>query len=81
MASDMNTTAQSQTVATGDMSPAQPALSRTFLRRLRKVGLGLIVPLTLIAFWDLMVRWTGTRLIPPPADVLIMMWDFAFGGI
>ena len=81
MASDMNTTAQSQTVATGDMSPAQPALSRTFLRRLRKVGLGLIVPLTLIAFWDLMVRWTGTRLIPPPSDVLIMMWDFAFGGI
>ena len=28
-----------------------------------------------------MVRWTGTRLIPPPFGVATMMWDFTFGGI
>ena len=39
------------------------------------------MPLCLLLFWDLMVRWTGTRLIPLPGDVAIMMWDFAFGGI
>ena len=31
--------------------------------------------------WDVMVRWTGTRLVPSPYGVAIMMWDFAFGGI
>jgi len=49
--------------------------------RLRAIALGLIVPLCLLAIWDVAVRWTGTRLIPSPYDVAIMMWDFAFGGI
>jgi len=40
-----------------------------------------VVPLGLLVFWDLMGRWTGTRLIPPPSDVAVTMWDFAFGGI
>ena len=49
--------------------------------RLRAIALGLIVPLCLLAIWDVAVRWTGTRLIPSPYGVAIMMWDFAFGGI
>jgi NitT/TauT family transport system permease protein len=41
----------------------------------------LIVPLLLLAGWDLCVRLTGTRLIPLPRDVAIMLYDFSFGGI
>jgi NitT/TauT family transport system permease protein len=44
-------------------------------------ALASVVPLALLVFWDLMVRWTETRLIPPPGDVAVTMWDFAFGGI
>jgi NitT/TauT family transport system permease protein len=32
-------------------------------------------------FWDIMVRWTGTRLVPLPSGVALMMRDFAIGGI
>ena len=81
MANEVNTTTPSETVASGGTPPAQPAFGRAVARRLRKIGLGLIFPLALIGFWEFMVRWTGTRLIPPPGDVLTMMWDFAFGGI
>src|SRR5258705_13842310 len=40
-----------------------------------------IVPIVLVAAWDLCVRLTGTRLIPLPRDVAIMLYDFTFGGI
>ena len=50
-------------------------------RRVREVALGAIVPLGLLAFWHLMVRWTGTRLIPSPREVAVTMWDFAVGGV
>jgi NitT/TauT family transport system permease protein len=50
-------------------------------RRLRAVALAMVVPLCLLLIWDGMVRWTGTRLIPAPSGVAVMMWDFAFGGI
>lgn len=54
---------------------------RKLTARLRATVLALIVPLGLLLAWDLMVRWTGTRLVPPPSGVATMMWDFAFGGI
>lgn len=60
---------------------AKPAPASALRQRLRSIALAAIVPLCLLLFWDLMVRWTGTRLIPLPGDVAIMMWDFAFGGI
>jgi NitT/TauT family transport system permease protein len=50
-------------------------------RRLRAVALASVVPLCLLLVWDWMVRWTGTRLVPLPSGVAVMMWDFAFGGI
>ena len=40
-----------------------------------------LVPITLVAAWDICVRLTGTRLIPLPRDVGIMLYDFTFGGI
>ncbi|MEH6725036.1 MAG: ABC transporter permease [Hyphomicrobiales bacterium] len=56
-------------------------LSAGTRRKINKVALGSIVPVCLILLWELGVRWTGTRLIPPPYQVAVMMWDFAFGGI
>ena len=40
-----------------------------------------IVPIMLVVAWDLCVRLTGTRLIPLPREVAIMLYDFTFGGI
>jgi NitT/TauT family transport system permease protein len=54
---------------------------RGLRQRLGGAALAAAVPAFLLLFWDLMVRWTGTRLVPPPTDVAVMMWDFAFGGI
>jgi NitT/TauT family transport system permease protein len=51
------------------------------MQRARAVVLALIVPVCLRVIWDVMVRWTGTRLVPSPYGVAVMMWDFAFGGI
>ena len=60
---------------------AKPAATYVWQQRLRAIVLAMIVPVCLLLFWDFMVRWTGTRLIPLPGDVAIMMWDFAFGGV
>jgi NitT/TauT family transport system permease protein len=68
--------------ATGTVETiAGKAPSQRLRQRLKTIALALVVPLTLLLLWDFMVRWTGTRLIPPPSGVAIMMWDFAFGGI
>jgi NitT/TauT family transport system permease protein len=75
-------TEASNAVAT---SPAAPSTKKSLVsgltRRLRAVALAIVVPLCLLLIWDLMVRRTGTRLVPPPSGVAVMMWDFAFGGI
>lgn len=62
------------------VAPLPVAPSR-LAQRGRAIALALIVPIVLLLFWDAMVRWTGTRLVPSPYGVAIMMWDFAFGGI
>jgi NitT/TauT family transport system permease protein len=41
----------------------------------------LIVPLVLLAAWDVGVRVTGTRLVPLPQQVGVMLYDLTFGGI
>ncbi len=40
-----------------------------------------LLPLLLLAGWHIGVRVTGTRLIPLPQEVALMLYDFAFGGI
>ena len=72
---------QSGATASGAIAPEWPAPRRHVFRRARAITLALIVPLGLLLFWEIMVRWTGTRLIPPPVNVAIMMWDFSFGGV
>jgi NitT/TauT family transport system permease protein len=47
----------------------------------RAVALGAGFPLVLIVLWDRAVAMTGTRLVPSPHAVAVMMYDFAFGGI
>lgn len=49
--------------------------------RIRRWLTPLIVPILLLIAWDLGVRMSGTRLIPLPKDVGLMLIDFAFGGI
>ncbi|WP_022724264.1 ABC transporter permease [Rhodopseudomonas sp. B29] len=69
----------------GRAAAAKPVAARIGARKLRAklraVLLAAIVPIGLLLLWDVMVRWTGTRLIPSPWGVALMMWDFAFGGI
>jgi NitT/TauT family transport system permease protein len=51
------------------------------LERIRGIVLGVAFPILLVVAWDLIVRTTGTRLIPSPREVAVMMVDFSFGGI
>src|ERR1700756_5583073 len=69
---------------------AEPAIEQTpaairrrgrLLETLRTAALGIGFPLLLIALWDRAVALTGTRLVPSPRDVAVMMYDFSFGGI
>jgi NitT/TauT family transport system permease protein len=69
------------TIQVAEGEGSRPVAVRGLRQRLCAVALAAIVPLCLLLFWELMVRWTGTRLIPLPGDVAKMMWDFAFGGI
>lgn len=67
--------------AAQEAAEKKPAPARAWRQRLRSIALAAIAPICLLVFWEAMVRWTGTRLIPPPRDVAIMMWDFSFGGV
>ena len=68
-----------------DSLTATPAGSnrrnRQRLETLRAVVLGAGFPILLILIWDRAVAMTGTRLIPSPYQVAVMMYDFSFGGI
>ena len=54
---------------------------RQRLERLRAIVLGAGFPLLLILIWDRAVAISGTRLIPTPYQVAVMMYDFTFGGV
>lgn len=79
----MDDTSKRVQLAPAAETPPVPAVGKRGQggQRARTVALALIVPVCLMVIWDVMVRWTGTRLVPSPAGVAIMMWDFAFGGI
>ena len=51
------------------------------MERLRAVVLGAGFPLFLVALWHAAVVTSGTRLVPTPYMVGVMMYDFAFGGV
>jgi NitT/TauT family transport system permease protein len=53
----------------------------TLPARLLNFAKMLALPLLLIIAWHIAVKATGTRLVPPPREVGVMLWDFAFGGV
>src|SRR3970040_1577445 len=50
------------------------------MERARAIALGAGFPLALIVLWHAAVVSSGTRLVPTPAMVGVMMRDFAFGA-
>ena len=65
-------------------APETAAAQRRHRRRLetvRAVALGAGFPILLVLIWDRTVALSGTRLIPSPSQVAVMMYDFAFGGV
>src|SRR4051812_32688282 len=67
----------------GEPVAAAPAASRRRRHRdrVRAIVLGIGFPILLVVLWDRAVALSGTRLIPSPRDVAVMMYDFSFGGI
>src|SRR5258708_19573479 len=61
-------------------SMSNPTLSAIW-RRLKPTALALIVPLLLLAFWQVATTQRWTMLIPTPWQVGEYMIDFAWGGI
>ena len=54
---------------------------RQRLETLRTIVLGVGFPILLVLIWDRAVAISGTRLIPSPHQVAVMMYDFSFGGV
>src|SRR3982074_3311662 len=54
---------------------------RQRLETRRAFALGAGFPILLVLIWDRSVAITGTRLIPSPYQVAVMMYDFSFGGV
>jgi NitT/TauT family transport system permease protein len=70
--------------ATEQAAPEAPVAARgrrQLGERLRAVGLGVAFPVLLVVLWHLAVAYTGTRLVPSPYQVAVMMYDFTFGGV
>jgi NitT/TauT family transport system permease protein len=63
-----------------DAAATGPA-PRDTARRMRVGALALAFPIGFVLAWHLLVVGLRARLIPPPAEVAIMLYDFAFGGI
>jgi len=51
------------------------------MERVRSVALGAGFPLALVVFWHVAVVVSGTKLVPTPHMVGVMMYDFSFGGV
>jgi NitT/TauT family transport system permease protein len=60
-------------------APVKPR--RVLPERLQSALLGIAFPLALVLLWHQLVVATGTRLIPTPYQVGLMMYDFAVGGV
>ncbi len=49
--------------------------------RLADTAKTLVVPVLFVLAWHAAVKLSGTRLIPPPREVGLMLWDLSFGGV
>jgi NitT/TauT family transport system permease protein len=73
--------AESKATEHGTAHLAVRNLAARNLARLKPLGLAMIVPLLLLAFWQVATTQRWTRLIPTPYETAEYMVDFAFGGI
>jgi NitT/TauT family transport system permease protein len=77
--------APAQAAASGQAPPTVTAghipLPSPWPGRFAMVGKTLILPIVLMLAWHIAVKATGTKLIPTPYMVGVMLWDFSFGGI
>jgi NitT/TauT family transport system permease protein len=62
-------------------APAARTRRTQLNERLRAIALGAGFPILLVLLWHFAVAYTGTRLIPSPREVAVMMYDFSFGGV
>jgi NitT/TauT family transport system permease protein len=58
-----------------------PARRAAAVERLQGLALGIGFPVALVLLWHQLVVMSGTRLIPTPSQVGLMMYDFTLGGI
>ena len=64
------------------VSAVPVAARRAWLpERVQGIMLAAAFPIALVMLWHQLVVMTGTKLVPTPYQVGVMMWDFAFGGI
>lgn len=62
--------------------PLKPAKRGGFLPdRVQGILLGVGFPIVLVVLWHQLVVMSGTRLVPTPYQVGLMMYDFTVGGI
>lgn len=78
MSQSPTNTAPAATLAAADAG----APRRTLLpERVQGILLAIAFPLALVVLWHQLVVMTGTKLVPTPYQVGVMMYDFAFGGV
>lgn len=65
-----------------DLATPMPVAAKSGIPdKLLAVAKMLVLPIILIIAWHIAVKATGTKLIPTPYMVGVMLWDFSFGGI
>ena len=62
-------------------TPGTARRRRQSFDKLRAFALGVGFPALLVLLWHVAVAYTGTRLVPSPRQVAVMMYDFSFGGV
>lgn len=78
MSQSPTNTAPAATLTAADAGASR----RTLLpERVQGVLLAIAFPLALVVLWHQLVVMTGTKLVPTPYQVGVMMYDFAFGGV
>jgi NitT/TauT family transport system permease protein len=75
--SPTNTVPASTLAAAGAGAPRRTLLPE----RVQGTLLAIAFPLALVVLWYQLVVMTGTKLVPTPYQVGVMMYDFAFGGV
>lgn len=75
--SPTNTAPAATLTAAGAGAPRRTLLPE----RVQGVLLAIAFPLALVVLWHQLVVMTGTKLVPTPYQVGVMMYDFAFGGV